>query len=389
MANTGSGNSTSDTSLYGGLLLVTAAAAALVVANSGASGVYYDWLAMPVTIGVEPFALTKKLLLWINDGLMAIFFLVVGLEIKREFLQGALSHRKSAMLPLAAALGGMIVPALIYASFNWNDPIALRGWAIPAATDIAFVVGILALLASRVPPALKAFLLAVAIIDDLGAIIIIALFYTADLNAQMLAIAAIGVSAMAILNRMNVTSLVPYLTLGAVVWFFVLKSGIHPTLAGVATALMIPMQSGKADNHSPLRDLEHALHPWVAFGIIPIFAFANAGVDLSGVTLQSLAGAIPLGIAAGLFFGKAIGVFGASKLAIASGIAEMPRGASSVQLFGAAVLAGIGFTMSLFIGMLAFPDPALAADLRLGVLSGSILSALAGAAILYRVGTAR
>jgi Na+:H+ antiporter, NhaA family len=386
MAGSQSGHASSDTSLIGGVLLLFAAIAALIVANSGLSQWYADWLATPLTIGVEPFALTKKLVLWINDGLMAIFFLVVGLEIKREFLQGALRHRKSAVLPVVAALGGMVVPALIYASLNWDDPAALRGWAVPAATDIAFVVGILALLASRVPAALKAFLLAVAIIDDLGAIIIIAAFYTADINQQMLANAALSISALALLNRFRVMSVLPYLAVGAVLWFFVLKSGLHPTLAGVVTALMIPMYSGDADNHSPLRDLEHALQPWVAYLIVPIFAFANAGVDLSGVTLQSLAQPIPLGIATGLFFGKAIGVFGASQLAISSRLAELPRGTSRAQLFGAAVLAGIGFTMSLFIGMLAFPDPALAADLRLGVLSGSLASAIVGALVLYLSG---
>lgn len=371
-----------DSALIGGLLLLAATILALVTANSSASQSYFDALQIPLTVGLAPMALTKPVLLWINDALMAIFFLVVGLEIKREAYQGALSRVKSALLPVIAAAGGMLVPALIYSAINWGDSAALRGWAIPSATDIAFVVGVLAMLGSRIPNGLKAFLLALAIIDDLGAIVIIALFYTSQVSVGALALAAIGLVALLALNRGGIKRIWPYLLTGVFVWVCVLKSGVHPTLAGVATALAIPLRGAGDDTRSPLRDLEHALQPWVSFAIVPIFAFANAGVSLQGVTFNSLLMPIPLGIALGLFIGKMIGVFGFSKVAIASGLGEMPRGTSNAQLFGAAVLAGIGFTMSLFIGNLAFPDPALGDELRIGVLSGSIVSAIVGFAIL-------
>ncbi len=378
-----------DSALVGGLLLLAATVLAMVIANSALSQTYVDALAAPFTIGLAPIALTKTVLHWINDGLMAVFFLVVGLEIKREALQGALSRAKSAALPVIAAVGGMAVPAIIYSFFNWNDPVAIRGWAIPSATDIAFVVGVMAILGSRVPNGLKAFLLALAIIDDLGAIIIIALFYTSDVALGALGLAGLGVLALTALNRIGVSQVWPYLLVGAVTWYFVLKSGVHPTLAGVATALAIPLKAGDGDARSPLRDLEHALQPWVSFAIVPLFAFANAGVSLSGVTFQSLTNPIPLGIALGLFVGKMIGVFGFSKIAILAGLGEMPRATTNTQLFGASVLAGIGFTMSLFIGMLAFTDAALADDLRIGVLTGSIVSALFGYAVLSMAKSAR
>ncbi len=371
----------------GGIFLVFAAILALAIANSSAAPLYESALHAPLTLGLGTLSLEKSILHWINDGLMAIFFLLVGLEIKRELVSGELSTAKQAALPLAAAAGGMVVPALIYASLNWNDPAALRGWAIPSATDIAFAVGVLALLGSRIPPALKVFLLALAIIDDLGAIIIIAVFYTADLSVLSLALAAAGLSFLVLFNVKGVTRLSPYLIVGVFVWLCVLKSGVHATLAGVATALAIP-QSGPgsgASNASPSGHLMDRLHPWVTFFILPLFAFANAGVSLSGVTPDQMLGAVPLGIALGLLIGKPVGVFGASWLAIRSGAADLPEGTGWFHILGAGLLAGIGFTMSLFIGSLAFPDPASAVDVRIGVLGGSILSALAGYALLSRL----
>jgi Na+:H+ antiporter, NhaA family len=368
----------------GGLCLLAAAAVALVIANSPLAGAYEHLLHAPATLGFAPLALSKSLLHWINDGLMAIFFFLVGLEIKREFLAGALSSRKSAALPVIAALGGMMVPALIYAVINWDNPVALKGWAIPAATDIAFAVAVLAVLGSRIPPALKIFLLALAIIDDLGAIVIIALFYTDNLSIQALLFAALGILGLAALNRSHVTRTWPYIIFGLFVWLCVLKSGVHATLAGVATALAIPLRAGTPEREGPLEKLEHALGPWVSFGVLPLFALANAGVSLKGVTAAQAFDTIPLGIVLGLFFGKPIGIYGFARAAIASGTASMPAGTSAKQLFGAAVLGGIGFTMSLFIGMLAFPDPALATELRIGVLAGSILSAIAGYIVLKR-----
>lgn len=365
-----------------GLVLLVAAILALVVANSPLSEIYDKTLHHYVSIGIEPAALNQSVLHWINDGLMVVFFFVVGLEIKREILVGALSNRQSAMLPAIAALGGMVVPALIYASINWDNAEALRGWAIPAATDIAFAVGVIALLGKRVPIALRIFLLALAIIDDLGAIIIIALFYTSELSTTALALAAVGIAALVTLNRANVVSVTPYLVVGLLTWLCVLQSGVHATLAGVITALAVPLAGANAETEGPLEKLEHALSPWVKFAILPIFAFANAGVSLAGITPAELLMPIPLGIALGLFLGKAIGIYGASRLAIAAGLGEMPNGATQIQLFGTAVLGGIGFTMSLFIGMLAFPNAAVAADLRLGVLTGSIISATVGYVIL-------
>lgn len=375
-------NSGIDPAVLSGLVLIAATILALVVANSTYSQTYFEALQVPQTIGVAPLALTKTLSHWINDGLMAIFFLLVGAEIKREFVKGALSDRRSATLPIVAAIGGMLVPALIYAAFNWNDPVALRGWAIPAATDIAFVVGVMALLATRVPPALKAFLLALAIIDDLGAIIIIAIFYTSNLSLEALGVALAGIAVLIAMNRFGVWSIWPYLIVGFIIWLGVLKSGVHATLAGVFTALCIPTTPDPKDHDNPLEHLEHALAPWVGFLIVPIFAFANAGVSLSGVSPADILTPIPLGIALGLFVGKMVGVYGASRLAIASGLGAMPVGATRLQLLGAAVLAGIGFTMSLFIGMLAFPDPSFGDELRIGVLVGSTISAIVGYIIL-------
>lgn len=362
-----------------GIALAVAAAIALVISNSPLARFYEGAFATPVAVQIGAFALAKPLLLWINEGLMALFFLVVGLEIKREIVGGALSSREQALLPLVAAIGGMTAPALIYLSFNWNEPVARAGWAIPTATDIAFALGVFALLGSRAPVSLKIFLTAVAVIDDLGAIMIIGLFYTADLSAGMLIAAAIATAILFVLNRAGVVRTAAYILVGALLWLAVVKSGFHATLAGVITALAIPLRTNNAAN-SPLITLQDSLHPWVAFGILPLFAFANAGVSLAGVSLATLAGPVPLGIALGLAAGKFIGVFGASFALIKSGVARMPEGATWMQFAGVTILCGIGFTMSLFIGSLAFEHQpgAYDAPVRLGVLSGSIVSALVG-----------
>jgi NhaA family Na+:H+ antiporter len=371
-----------------GLILLGAAILALAVANSPLRDGYENLFAYRLQIGVAPLALSKPLLLWINDGLMAIFFFLVGLEIKREALRGALSNRRTASLPVVAAVGGMLVPAIIYGGLNWDNEVALRGWAIPATTDIAFAVSVLALLGARVPPTLKIFLLALAIIDDLGAILIIAFFYTSDLSISALGLAVAGVGLLALLNRMNVLRAWPYLLVGAFVWVCVSKSGVHGTLAGVAAALAIPLIGAKKGQEGPLEALEARVDPWVTFVILPIFAFANAGVSLADISAAELLSPIPLGIALGLVVGKPLGIYGFARAAIGSGVGEMPPGASQVQLFGTAILGGIGFTMSLFIGMLAFPEPAASADVRLGVLAGSLVSAVAGFIVLSRNQTA-
>ncbi len=367
-----------------GVILLAMAALALIAANSPLSVLYGAFLDLPVGVQVGPLGLQKPLLLWINDGLMAVFFLLVGLEIKRELLEGELSTREQAILPALAAIGGMVVPALIYAGVNLNDPPALRGWAIPAATDIAFALGVLALLGSRVPPSLKVFLVALAIIDDLGAILIIALFYTADLSLWSLELAGVVLVALFVLNRVGVTRIGPYMLLGVALWLFVLQSGVHATLAGVAIAFAVPIGEDES-GRSPLRALESALHPWVAFLVMPAFAFANAGVSFAGITPAELFAGVPLGIALGLFLGKQIGAFGAAWLAIRAGWARMPEGADWGLLYGTSMLAGIGFTMSLFIGTLAFEPAAYAAPVRLGVLTGSLLSGIAGYAVLRLV----
>ena len=366
----------------GGLLLVAAAAVALIVSNSPLRSLYSGVLSTPVGIRAGSLALEKPLLLWINDGLMAVFFFLVGLEIKRELLRGELSTFGQAALPAVAAFGGMVAPALIYVAVNAGNPAALRGWAIPSATDIAFAVGVLALLGPRIPPSLKVFLLALAILDDLGAILIIAFFYTADLHWISLQLAVMGGALLLVLNRRGVTRIAPYLLTGLFIWVCVLKSGVHATLAGVAVAIAIPLSSRGPGEPTLLEQLEESLHPWVAFAILPLFAFANAGVSLAGLSLAKLVEPLPLGIALGLFLGKPIGVFAASWLAIITRLAPKPEGANWAQILGVGMLAGIGFTMSLFIGMLAFPETAYAAQLRLGVLTGSLLSALAGYLVL-------
>lgn len=369
-----------------GLVMLAATLLALGVANSTFGAGYEQWLAKELTIGIEPLAITKNVSHWINDGLMAIFFLFVGLEIKREALVGPLSNWKSATLPVVAAIGGMALPAAIYAAINWGDAEALRGWAIPAATDIAFAVGVIALLGKRVPASLRIFLLALAIIDDLGAIIIIAVFYTSNLSVSALALAGAGIAALLALNRGGVTKVWPYLLVGFFVWVCVLKSGVHATLAGVVTALTIPLSAKTNDVEGPLLKLEHAIGPWVSFGIVPIFAFANAGVSLAGLSANELLKPITLGIILGLFIGKTLGIFAFAKAAIATGIGNMPAGANNLQLLGTSALGGIGFTMSLFIGLLAFYDASALVDLRLGVLTGSLLSAVVGFLILFSAG---
>ncbi len=362
----------------GGLVLLAAAVLALALANSSASHLYDALIETPVSFRIGVFEFGKPLLHWINDGLMAIFFFLVGLEIKRELLVGELSTRQQAALPLIAAAGGMAVPALIYAAINRGDGIALNGWAIPAATDIAFAVGVLALLGPRIPSSLKVFLLALAIIDDLGSIVIIAVFYTAQLSLLALALAAVGIAVLAVLNRKGAGSVAAYTLVGLFIWVCVLESGVHATLSGVVTALAIPLAPSRGEKHGMLERLEESLHPWVTFGVLPAFAFANAGVSLAGLTLAKLGGAIPVGIALGLFLGKPIGISACSLAAIRLQLAGKPDGATWAQLLGVAMLGGVGFTMSLFIGMLAFPGPEHAADVRIGVLLGSLASALAG-----------
>ncbi|KTT04223.1 pH-dependent sodium/proton antiporter [Pseudomonas oryzihabitans] len=359
----------------GGIVLMVAAALALIVANSPLATGYFATLHLYVGgLSVSH---------WINDGLMALFFLLVGLEIKREMAVGQLANWGDRALPGLAALGGMAVPALLYALVNRHDPQTLSGWAIPAATDIAFALGVLSLLGSRVPASLKVFLSALAILDDLGAVLIIALFYTSDLSASML-LAAVGlVAVLFVLNRLKVRALLPYLLIGALLWFCMLRSGIHATLAGVILALFIPLGDTETEAASPLLKLESALHPWVAFLIVPVFGFANAGVALGNISLANLLDPVPLGVALGLFLGKQIGISLLAVLAIRSGLARLPEGANWLQLYGVALLCGIGFTMSLFIGALAFPGaPLLVDEVKIGVLLGSLLSALAGVAML-------
>jgi NhaA family Na+:H+ antiporter len=361
----------------GGVMLAAAALVAIVAANSPLAGEYRALVDLPVSVRVGSLGLAKPLLHWINDGLMAVFFLLVGLEIKREVLLGELSTIRKAALPAVAALGGMAVPALVYVAVN-SGP-TLQGWAIPSATDIAFAVAVLTLAGRRVPQSLKIFLLALAVIDDLGAILIIALFYTAHLSLASLGLAAAALVVLIVLNRSGVRRIGPYVLVGMVLWVCVLESGVHATLAGVVLALAIPAAGGSGP--SPLERLEHALHPWVTYAILPVFAFANAGVSLAGVTPDSLLQPVPLGIALGLFVGKQVGIVLATTIAVALGWGIFPAGATRLQFYGMAVVTGIGFTMSLFIGTLAFPD-GYDAPIRLGVLGGSLLSGMVGAGLL-------
>jgi Na+:H+ antiporter, NhaA family len=371
---------------WAGIVLVLSAALAMILSNSPLAGWYQGLLDTRLSVMAGGHGISKPLFLWINDGLMAVFFFLIGLEIKREIMEGELSTSSKLMLPVVAAAGGMAVPAAIYSLFNQGDPVAVHGWAIPSATDIAFALGIASLLGRGVPPALRVFLAAVAVVDDLGAVVIIALFYTANLEFYMLVGAAVGVAVLIALNRAGVRSLAPYVIVGIAVWVCVLKSGVHATLAGVVTALFIPLRAG-GDGRSPLKSSEHALRDWVGLGVVPMFAFANAGLSLQGVSLATLAAPVPLGIAAGLFLGKAIGVFGAGALAIRFLGAPLPAGSTWLQFLGVAILCGIGFTMSLFIGALAFegqPDR-YQLGVKLGVLGGSLLSATVGVALLLAV----
>jgi NhaA family Na+:H+ antiporter len=372
------GHSSAD--LRGGLALGAATVAALLIENSPLGPSYDALLHVTGEIRLGSIGLSQSLVHWINDGLMAIFFLLVGLEIKREAFAGPLASPRQAALPAIAALGGFLVPALIYAALNFSDPVALRGWAVPSATDIAFALGVCAMLGAAVPASLKTFLLALAIIDDLMAIVVIALFYTAELSGLALALAGLGVLALAALNRCGVRAVAPYLLAGVFTWVCVLQSGVHATLAGVAVGLAIPMTPH--DGESLLERVEHALKPWVNYAIVPLFAFANAGVLFGGVALASLTAAIPLGIIAGLFVGKQLGVFLFAAAAVRLGIADRPERATALQFYGIALLTGLGFTMSLFIGTLAFEDEATMAQIRLGVLLGSLLSAVVACAVL-------
>ncbi len=363
----------------GGLILMASALAALLLANSPWSAAYFSTLQVKFAgLSIEH---------WINDGLMAIFFLLVGLEIKREMLAGQLSSWSQRALPGFAALGGMLLPALIYIAINWGNSQTIGGWAIPAATDIAFALGVLSLLGKRVPVSLKIFLAALAILDDLGAVLIIALFYTSGLSISMLLASVAVVAVLVVLNRCGVRRLAPYLIAGALLWFFMLQSGIHATLAGVILALCIPMGDPQKKYKSPLLHLEEKLHPWVAFAVVPIFGFANAGVSLAGISPRDLLDPVPLGVTLGLLLGKQLGVFGLAALAIRFGLAKLPEGSNWVQLYGVALLCGIGFTMSLFIGALAFPGaPHLVDEVKVGVLMGSILCAILGVVVLIKAG---
>lgn len=368
----------------GGILLFVAAAAAMVMANSPAARLYEAFLETPVELRVGAFEIAKPLLLWINDGLMALFFFLVGLELKREVLEGELSHPSQVALPAIAAAAGMAAPAAFYAWFNWGEATAMRGWAIPTATDIAFALGVLSLAGERVPPALKVFLLTLAMLDDLGAIVIIALFYTEKLSAVSLAVAACALAALALFNRRGVKATAPYVAVGLVMWAAVLKSGVHATLAGVALALFIPLRIKDESDEPPLTRLERDLHPTVAYGILPLFAFANAGVSLQGITFASFGHGVPAGIVLGLIAGKALGVLGAVAAAVKLGLARLPENANFLHMTGVALLCGIGFTMSLFIAGLAFEDEMarFALESRLGILCGSAASGAAGYLVL-------
>jgi NhaA family Na+:H+ antiporter len=368
----------------GGILLVAASILAMFLANTPVSK-YYDLLiAVPVTIAVADFQISKPLLLWINDGLMAVFFLYVGLELKREILEGELSEINKVTLPVAGAIGGMLVPAGIYLLLTFHNPVAVKGWAIPAATDIAFALGILALLGSRVPASLKVFLTSLAILDDLGAILIIAFFYTSKISILALLFGVFCVIILFVLNRRRVNQISPYVLVGLLMWLALLKSGVHATLAGVILAMFIPMHGEGENGKSLLRGLEHDLHPIVTFFILPVFAFANAGVNLHGVTMELMLHDVTIAIACGLFVGKQLGIFLFCWLAIRTGLAHLPESMSYRSLYGTAVLCGVGFTMSLFIGTLAFEETGvnILFDERIGIIAGSLCSGVLGYLIL-------
>ncbi len=370
-----------------GIVLMAAAALAMFAANSPVAGLYTFFLDTPVAVRVGALEIAKPLLLWVNDGLMAIFFFLVGLELKREFLEGELSRPANVLLPALGAVGGMAVPVAVFVWFNNGDPVAMQGWAIPAATDIAFALGILMLLGSRVPISLKVFLVSLAIFDDLGAVLIIAIFYSSDLSTTALIASATCLVILALLNFRGVGSVSTYVLVGVVMWIAVLKSGVHATLAGVALAAFIPMRDSNDAQRSPLRELEHDLHSVVAFGVLPLFAFVNAGISLDGVSLADLLHNVPLGIAAGLFIGKQVGIFLLCFFAIKLGLARLPEGANWGSLYGVSILCGVGFTMSLFVGSLAFENNALDREVlfdeRLGIIVGSLLSGIVGYVVLH------
>ncbi len=368
----------------GGIILMIAAVAALILANTPLASYYQLLIDTPVAVQVGSFKIAKPLLLWINDGLMAVFFFLIGLELKRELLEGELSDKANVILPGIGAIGGMIVPALIYVYFNYQDPVALKGWAIPAATDIAFALGILSLLGSRVPVSVKIFLTSLAIFDDIGAILIIALFYTENISFAALWVVALSILALVVLNRKNAETRSVYIFVGIVMWVAMLKSGVHATLTGVILAMFIPMKSKSSPDFSPLKAMEHDLHSVVAYLILPLFAFANAGIRVIGLGIDSFFHGVPLGIALGLFFGKQIGIFGLIWASVKLKLTKLPAGFSWMTLYGAAALCGIGFTMSLFIGSLAFEETGvnMLFDERLGIILGSLFSGLVGYFVL-------
>lgn len=369
----------------GGIILLFMLALILIVANSPLHDAYQRILAQPLRIGIAPFVLEKSLLLWINDGLMALFFLLLALEVKREILAGELSHPAQIVLPCVAAIGGVVAPALCYVLLNYHDSLAMRGWAIPTATDVALALGLLVLLGKRVPPALKVFLVVLAIFDDIVAILLIAVFYTDNLSLLSLAIAAAGILVLILMNLAGITRLLLYAFVGLIVWVAVLKSGVHATLAGVAIAFCIPYRSKKKSQYSPLRYLENKLHPWVTFLILPLFVLANAGVPFIQQA-ASITHHVPMGTAIGLFFGKQIGIFLFSWVIITLGFARLPHNTNWWQIYGASALAGIGFTMSLFISSLAFDDTPYLITSRTGILLGSFASAIVGLMVLYIAG---
>lgn len=370
----------------GGIILMFAAVLALIISNSPLQHYYDLLLDTPVAVQVGPLEIAKPLLLWINDGLMAVFFFLVGLELKRELVEGELADKRNIILPGIGAIGGMLAPAIIYSLFNMDDSTAMAGWAIPAATDIAFALGILSLLGSRVPVSIKIFLTSLAIFDDIGAIIIIAIFYTSEVSTTALIVVAICIPVLTFFNWKNVESKSLYIFIGIVMWTAMLKSGVHATLAGVILAMFIPLKSKDDDGHSPLKSMEHDLHTVVAFIILPIFAFANAGISFEGVGAEQLLHPVPLGIAAGLFIGKQLGIFGLCALAIKYRLASLPANMTYKALYGTATLCGVGFTMSLFIGSLAFEATSvnMIFDERLGIIIGSVISGLLGFIILHR-----
>jgi NhaA family Na+:H+ antiporter len=372
----------------GGLVLMGGAALALVAANSPLAAYYDLFIETPVEVRIGRLEIAKPLLLWVNDGLMAVFFFLVGLEVKRELLEGELSRPSNVLLPALGAVGGIVAPVGLYVLFNYRDPVGMNGWAIPAATDIAFALGILMLLGNRVPLSLKVFLVSLAIFDDLGAIIIIAIFYSGNLSMNALIVASACLLILSYLNWRHVSSVSAYVLVGIVMWVAVLKSGVHATLAGVALAMFIPMRSKEEPDRSPLRELEHDLHSVVAFGVLPLFAFVNAGISFAGMSFADLLHPVSMGIAVGLFVGKQFGVFLLCFVAIKAGLANLPGGASWGSLYGVAILSGVGFTMSLFIDTLAFQnlpaDTVFDFDARLGILLGSLASGVVGYLVLDR-----